>query len=51
MSSARPVHYERVLGFSREYIAGTPPQFAILNRDGLSIMLRLVAVARAHQSE
>ena len=37
------VHYERVLGFSREYIAGSPPQFAILNRDGLSIMLRLVA--------
>jgi catechol 2,3-dioxygenase-like lactoylglutathione lyase family enzyme len=37
------VHYERVLGFSREYIAGTPPQFAILNRDGLAIMLRLVA--------
>ena len=36
-------HYERVLGFRREYIAGTPPQFAILSRDGLAIMLRLVA--------
>jgi catechol 2,3-dioxygenase-like lactoylglutathione lyase family enzyme len=36
-------HYERVLGFRREYVAGSPPQFAILNRDGLSIMLRLVA--------
>ena len=35
-------HYERVLGFQREYSGGTPPQFAILSRDGLSIMLRLV---------
>ena len=35
-------HYERVFGFHREYSAGTPPQFAILGRDGLSIMLRLV---------
>lgn len=36
-------HYERVLGFRREYVAGEPPQFAILTRDGLPIMLRLVA--------
>lgn len=35
-------HYERVLGFHREYVAGTPPQFAILSRDGLAVMLRLV---------
>lgn len=35
-------HYERVLGFRREYVAGTPPEFAILSRDGQSIMLRLV---------
>ena len=35
-------HYERVLGFHREYTGGTPPQFAIVSRDGLSIMLRLV---------
>lgn len=35
-------HYERVLGFRREYVAGTPPHFAILSRDGLPIMLRLV---------
>jgi catechol 2,3-dioxygenase-like lactoylglutathione lyase family enzyme len=35
-------HYEHVFGFRREYVAGTPPQFAILSRDGLSIMLRLV---------
>jgi catechol 2,3-dioxygenase-like lactoylglutathione lyase family enzyme len=36
------VHYERVLGFRREYTGGTPPEFAIVSRDGLSIMLRLV---------
>lgn len=35
-------HYENVLGFKREYVAGTPPQFAIVSRDGLPIMLRLV---------
>jgi len=35
-------HYERVLGFRREYTAGSPPQFAILGRDALPIMLRLV---------
>ena len=38
-------HYERVLGFQREYAAGSPPQFAIMTRDGQSIMLRLVADA------
>lgn len=35
-------YYQRVLGFEREYSAGTPPEFAILSRDGLAIMLRLV---------
>jgi hypothetical protein len=30
-------HYERVLGFKREYVAGN--QFAIVSRDGLPIML------------
>lgn len=35
-------HYETVLGFRREYAAGSPPQFAILSRDGLPVMLRLV---------
>src|SRR5262247_1387161 len=39
---ASAAHYERVLGFRRDYVAGTPPEFAILTRDGLSIMLRLV---------
>ena len=34
-------HYERVLGFTREYAAGSPPEFAIMTRDGLSIMLRI----------
>jgi catechol 2,3-dioxygenase-like lactoylglutathione lyase family enzyme len=36
-------HYERVLGFQREYTGGSPPQFAILSRDTLAIMLRLVS--------
>jgi len=35
-------HYEHVLGFRRDYVGGVPPQFAIVSRDGLSIMLRLV---------
>lgn len=35
-------HYESVLGFRRDYAAGSPPQFAIVSRDGLAIMLRLV---------
>jgi catechol 2,3-dioxygenase-like lactoylglutathione lyase family enzyme len=34
-------YYEQVLGFGAEYVAGSPPQFAILSRDGLAIMLRL----------
>jgi catechol 2,3-dioxygenase-like lactoylglutathione lyase family enzyme len=36
-------HYERVFGFHRDYVGGTPPEFAILSRDGLAIMLRVVA--------
>jgi hypothetical protein len=28
-------HYERVLGFKREYVAGVPPQFVILTRDAI----------------
>ena len=36
-------YYERVLGFQRDYAAVTPPQFAIVSRDGLSVMLRLVS--------
>jgi catechol 2,3-dioxygenase-like lactoylglutathione lyase family enzyme len=35
-------HYEEVLGFRREYVAGDPPIFAIVSRGGLAIMLRLV---------
>lgn len=35
--------YESVLGFRRDYVGGHPPMFAILSRDGLAIMLRLVS--------
>lgn len=38
-------YYERVLGFVREYVAGDPPQFAIVSRDGLRIMFRRVTDA------
>lgn len=40
---ASAAHYERVLGFHRDYTAGSPPQFAILSRDGLAIMLKRVS--------
>jgi hypothetical protein len=36
-------HYENVLGFRCDYIAGQPAEFAILTRDGLAIMLRRVS--------
>ena len=36
-------HYEQVLGFRREYVAGSPAEFAIISRDGLPIMLRRVS--------
>jgi len=35
-------YYKDVFGFTVEYIAGEPAQFAIVSRDGLAIMLRLV---------
>jgi catechol 2,3-dioxygenase-like lactoylglutathione lyase family enzyme len=38
-------HYEKVFGFHREYVGGAPPEFAILSRDGLPIMLKLVATS------
>ena len=37
------VHYERVFGFARDNLAGTPPEFAMVSRDGLCIMLRRVS--------
>lgn len=38
-------YYETALGFRRDYTGGDPPEFAILSRDGLAVMLRLVADA------
>ncbi len=35
-------YYARVLGFGIDYAPGTPPQFAIVSRDGLAVMLRKV---------
>ena len=35
-------YYERTLGFQRAYSAGSPPEFAILVRDELGIILRRV---------
>lgn len=39
---ATMAHYETVLGFTRDYVGGSPPEFAILSRDGLTLMLKLV---------
>ena len=36
-------HYQRVLGFTVEYLAGKPGQFAIVSRDGHALMLRRVS--------
>ncbi len=38
-------HYTNILGFSVEYTAGNPAEFAIVSRDGLPIMLRRVGLA------
>jgi catechol 2,3-dioxygenase-like lactoylglutathione lyase family enzyme len=35
-------YYETVLGFRCDYSAGAPAQFAIVSRDGLSLMFRRV---------
>jgi catechol 2,3-dioxygenase-like lactoylglutathione lyase family enzyme len=40
---ASAAYYQRVLGFQTEYVAGKPAEFAIVSRDGLAIMLRLVS--------
>ena len=45
-------YYEQQLGFRTEYVGGAPPIFAILSRDGLPVMLRLVdATARIVPNE
>src|SRR5262245_24551404 len=36
-------YYKRVFGFQTEYLGGSPPEFAIVSRDGFGIMLRRVA--------
>ena len=36
-------YFKRVLGFDPEYVAGTPSEFAIVQRDSQRIMLRRVA--------
>lgn len=38
-------HYATVLGFRQDYVGGSPPHFAILSRDGLTLMLRVVSDA------
>lgn len=39
-------HYVEVLGFTCEYSAGDPPEFAVYSRSGCPIMLRRVADPR-----
>lgn len=38
-------YYAKTLGFEAQYVAGSPPEFAICERDGFSVMLRRVADA------
>ena len=40
-------HYTNVLGFVQDYVGGDPPEFAIVSRDGLAVMLRQTAGAEA----
>ena len=35
-------YYRAVFGFTLEYSAGTPPEFAVYSRDGCAVMLRRV---------
>ena len=49
--AASAAYYERVLGFSCNYIAGTPPEFAMVSRDGFCIMLRRVPGERVTPNE
>lgn len=35
--------YERTFGFTIDYLAGQPPEFAIVSRDGMALMLRRVS--------
>lgn len=37
------VYYATTFGFDSQYVAGSPPEFAICARDGLAVMLRRVA--------
>ena len=41
--AAAVAEYERTLGFTVEYLGGSPPEFAIVARDGHAIMFRQVA--------
>jgi catechol 2,3-dioxygenase-like lactoylglutathione lyase family enzyme len=45
--AATAAYYASTLGFTTEYLAGSPPVFAICTRDGLSVMLRRVERAAA----
>lgn len=40
--SAAAIEYESRFGFRTTYLGGEPPEFAIVTRDGLSLMLRQV---------
>ena len=40
-------HYEHVLGFTREYTGGDPPEFVIVSRDGHALMLKRASAGGA----
>src|SRR4051812_38774617 len=41
--AAATADYERIFGFTTEYVGGSPPEFAIVARDGQAIMLKKVS--------
>ena len=44
-------HYQKILGFTADYLGGDPVEFAIMSRDGLAVMLRQVDETEVRSNE